>query len=159
MSRRVWFVALSAGLFAAAVTAQEQRRDKPSDDANFVGTYTVVSAERDGKSLPDDRTVGMVFTFEKDRVKGVDKDKKEFLDATYTIETASRPWVIRFKATLPKATESTGLIEKDKETVRLIYALPDGATPGEFKTKPRQLMVTLRVAGAKSVVPTTPDKK
>lgn len=159
MSRRLWFLALSAGLFAASVAAQEQRRDDPTTDSNFVGTYTVVSAERDGKSMPDDRTVGMVFTFEKDRVKGVDKDKKEFVDATYTIETASRPWVIRFKSTLPKATETTGLIEKNKETVKLIYALPDGAAPSEFKTKPRQLMVTLRLAGTKSVPPTTPDKK
>ena len=38
-----------------------------------------------------------------------------------------------------------GLIEKDGDTVRLIYALPDGQTPTEFKTGEKQLMFVMKV--------------
>ena len=37
-----------------------------------------------------------------------------------------------------------GLIEKDGETVRLIYALPGGMAPTSFETKAQQLMFVLK---------------
>ena len=37
-----------------------------------------------------------------------------------------------------------GLIEKKGDTVKLIYALPGGETPTEFKTKEKQLMFVLK---------------
>jgi hypothetical protein len=39
-----------------------------------------------------------------------------------------------------------GLIEQEGETVRLIYALPTGEIPTEFKTKEKQLMFVLKKA-------------
>ncbi len=37
-----------------------------------------------------------------------------------------------------------GLIEKDGDTVKLIYALPGGEMPTEFKTKEKQLMFVMK---------------
>jgi hypothetical protein len=37
-----------------------------------------------------------------------------------------------------------GLIEKDGEQLRLIYALPGGAMPKEFKTQEKQLLFVMK---------------
>ena len=56
--------------------------------------------------------------------------------ATYTVDTGKKPYIISMVTTLPdKGVMARGLIEKDGETIRLIYALPDGTLPTEFKTK------------------------
>ena len=40
-----------------------------------------------------------------------------------------------------------GLIKRDGNTVMLIYALPGGETPTEFKTKEKQQMFTMKRLG------------
>jgi hypothetical protein len=37
-----------------------------------------------------------------------------------------------------------GLIQKEGNTVRLVYALPEGEIPTEFKTKEKQLMFVMK---------------
>jgi hypothetical protein len=44
--------------------------------------------------------------------------------------------------------KADGLIERKGDTITLIYALPGGDLPTEFKTQGRQLMLTLRTLGA-----------
>jgi uncharacterized protein (TIGR03067 family) len=147
--------------FATVSAVGQSQRNKEADPKNNIpsiaGTYTIASGERDGRAIAPDRLVGTVVTIDKDRILGVDKNKKEFLDVRYTIDTTSKPWVLRMRATLPAAGETTGLVEKDEDTVRIIYALPEAAAPAEFRTKERQLMFTLRVAnkgGLKTYEPT-----
>jgi hypothetical protein len=40
-----------------------------------------------------------------------------------------------------------GLIQKEGDTVRLVYALPTGETPTGFKTKEKQLMFVMKKTG------------
>jgi hypothetical protein len=61
-----------------------------------------------------------------------------------------------------KGVTAKGLIEANKEKVRLIYTLPDGKVmPTEFKTIGRQVMVTLeRIEPlAKAIEDKVPDLK
>ena len=41
-------------------------------------------------------------------------------------------------------TVAQGLIEKDGDTVKLIYALPGAQAPTEFKTKSKRLMFVMK---------------
>lgn len=84
----------------------------------------------------------------KNAITTYDKDMKEVYVATYELDTSQEPWRIKMKATLTpvngKGTIAEGLIEKDGETVRLIYALPGGKSPTEFQTSEGQQMFVLK---------------
>ena len=140
-----------AALFAAAGFATAGLGfavDPPVDDTNnglsLTGGYTIVAGEHDGKPLPPDHFAGSIVRFTADEVIGVDKDKKHIFVAKYKLDTTKKPWVITMKTTAPHEHESTGLIEKTKDTVRIIYDLPGGKVPTSFKTGEKQNMFVLK---------------
>ena len=47
----------------------------------------------------------------------------------------------------PKEEKTTGLIKKEGDTVTIIYALPGGEAPKDFKTKEKQNLFVLKSAG------------
>lgn len=140
-------LALFALLTITLTAVGQVPKDKP--DLSFDGRYTIVSGEKDGRPIPDDKLVGKTIRIEKDRIVGVDANGKEFLDATFTVDGSRTPALLKVKSTLPTAGESTGLIEKKTDTVRLIYAVPNGPPPSDFKTQAMQMMFTLRAAPAR----------
>jgi uncharacterized protein (TIGR03067 family) len=80
-----------------------------------------------------------------------DKDKKEIYAATYKLDTSRKPWRIMMTATITpvdgKGTKAEGLVERDGDTFKLIYALPGGKAPTEFKTGEKQQMFVLKKRG------------
>lgn len=109
------------------------------------GTYSVVSGRRDGKDLPKADFDKSVVVFDGNKIYGHDKDKKEFFGATFTIDTASKPWKIAMTSTSPKKGErSDGVIEANGDTVRLAYALPGGKTPTTFEAGEKQHSFVLK---------------
>jgi uncharacterized protein (TIGR03067 family) len=121
-----------------------------------------VSGEEDGKAIPNDRLEGSVVVFTETTVMGSDKAKKEFFSATYTLDTSKTPWVIHMTSGSPadkkkdtddkKAAEkmsADGLIKVDGERVTIIYALPGGKAPTEFKTGDKQQMFVMKKKAAK----------
>jgi hypothetical protein len=46
-----------------------------------------------------------------------------------------------------KGDKAPGLIQKSGDTVKLIYALPDGKPPTEFKTEEGQQLFVLKKVG------------
>jgi uncharacterized protein (TIGR03067 family) len=140
--------AAAVGLFALSVTAQDRPGEKPGAP-KLEGTYTIVSGEEGGEPIPEPRIQGSVVKFAADKITATDKDKKEFFAATYKVDTSKTPYRIKMKSTTPKEAETTGLIEKKGETVRIIYALPGGEEPTEFKTKEKQQMFVLKPAPGK----------
>lgn len=149
-------------LFALPLAAQAQSvnvdKDKPAGlkPAALVGAYEIVSGEKFGVPDPPERIKGSTVRFTEDRVVVMDKDSKEVYGAAYTLEpsevattaeesgaTAAK---IRMVSKLADAENklAMGLIEKDRDKVRLIYALPGADAPREFKTKDNQLMFTLK---------------
>jgi len=145
--RFVSFVVLLIALPLALAEdeALDDKKDKKADTSKLEGTYTVVSGKRDGKDLPRSDFEKSVVVFEKGKVYGHDKDKKEFFGATYVIDTSSKPWKISMVSTSPKKGEKAeGVIEADGDTVKLAYALPGGKTPTSFEAGEKQQSFVLK---------------
>ncbi|MBA4067387.1 MAG: hypothetical protein C0501_27495 [Isosphaera sp.] len=147
---------LAASAFLVA-TAQDRPPDGGQKDkgaggkegaAPLEGGYTIVSGERDGKAIPEAEIKGSVVRFSGNKITGTDKDRKEFFAATYTV-TGDKggdkgPWTIKMKSTSPKDAEAVGMVKKDGDTVTIVYALPGGEAPKEFKTKEKQNLFVLK---------------
>ncbi|MCA1686565.1 MAG: TIGR03067 domain-containing protein [Planctomycetia bacterium] len=114
--------------------------------ADLVGGYMIVSGEMAGVPEREERIKGSVVRFSEDRVVVVDKQSKELFGASYKLDTARTPWRITMTSKLSgnEGQVAQGLIEKDGDTVRLIYALPGGQPPTDFKTKEKQLMFVMK---------------
>lgn len=142
---------LSIGL--PAIFQQADSPSKPADKTttpeSLVGRYTITSGEKEGSKEPEERIKGTTVTFTKDSIIVADKDKKEVYSATYTLDTTTTPAQITMTSKVKDdAGEiARGLIQQDKDdknVVRLIYALPTGEIPTEFKTKEKQLMFVMK---------------
>lgn len=153
---------LGAAVATALMCAVSAADDKAKADVKLSGTYTIVSGEEEGKAVPNDRLDGSVVVFTETTIMGTDKAKKEFFAATYTLDTGKTPWVINMTSTAPakdkkdtddkKAAEklsTTGLIKVDGDTVTIIYALPGGKSPTEFKTGDKQQLFVMKKKATK----------
>lgn len=128
----------------------------PKDPAVALeGAYTIVSGERDGKAIPEDEIKGSVVRFADGKVIGTDKNRKEFYAAAYTVDATKKPWKIDMKSVPPakpdatgttprESVTATGLVKKEGETLTIVYALPGGDAPTEFKTKAKQQMFVMK---------------
>jgi uncharacterized protein (TIGR03067 family) len=166
MTRTRYSLTFASLLFVAgiAIADDEPKNVKDSAPPELLGGYTVVSGEKFGETIPADRIEGTTVRIAEDGIVVLDKEKKEVYAQTYTIDTSKKPWAITMKTKIaPYIKDATakdeddsakekdrkepvaqGLIEKDGDTVRLIYALPGGETPTEFKTKAKQLMFEMK---------------
>lgn len=141
---------IATGLFALSLSIAVAEEPKPApraDDkkaASLEGGYTIVSGEKDGKAIPEERIKGSIVKFTGDKILGTDKDKKEFFSSTFTLDTAKTPWVITMTSKEPKEAKATGLIKKDGDTITIIYALPGTEAPKDFKTKEGQQLFVLK---------------
>jgi hypothetical protein len=155
---RLALAALAVALSSAACPAQEsaekvQAALKPAD---LVGAYEITSGEKFGVPEAPERIKGSTVRFTEDRVVVMDKDSKEVYGATYTLEaaetadgaSASGAVASKVKMTSKLAdvedAVAYGLIDKDGDTVRLVYSLPGGEAPRDFKTKNKQLMFVMK---------------
>jgi uncharacterized protein (TIGR03067 family) len=132
--------------------------------SKLAGAYTVVSGERNGQAIPAAELKDAMMRFADGDVIGTDKDRKEFFAAKYTLDTEKQPWKITFKSIAPVVQDQTGgaprenitmhgLAKKDADTVTVVYALPGGDTPTEFKTKDNQQMFVLKNLATAPEVP------
>lgn len=137
---RFLIASLGFGLFAGALL----QADDDKKPAKLNGTYTIVAGEEDGKPIPGPRLDGAIVVFTDDTVAGTDKDKQVFFSSKYKLDAAKKPWAIHMKTKEPKEAESHGLVKMDGDTVTIIYAMPGGEKPTEFKTKENQHMFVMK---------------
>lgn len=139
-------LALATGLLLMTFAAAE---DKKADAEALVGTYTITSGEHNGQGIPADKLKGVTVKISKNAITTYDANKKETYAATFALDKGKSPWRIAMTATITPAGDkgagekADGLIEKDGDTVKLIYALPGGKGPTEFKTGDKQQMFVL----------------
>lgn len=134
-----------AALFGgAALLSPGLTADDKAGELKLEGGYTIVSGESDGKPIPAERIKGTTVRFTGDKIVTTDKDKKEVYVATYTLDDAKKPCVIKMKATVPAEGEATGLIKKEGDTITLIYNEPGGKVPAEFKAGEKQNLFVLK---------------
>lgn len=138
-------------LFQTSAFSDDKPPSKISGEpAGLLGGYTIVSGEKYGLAEPAERIEGITVRIADDAIVVLDKDKKEVYAQTYKVDTKSTPWKITLKSKITPykqeggETEAKGLIQKDGDTVKIIYALPGGETPTGFKTKEKQLMFVLK---------------
>jgi len=142
---------LAAGMLIVAQSGAGQEPSGQADD--LVGTYTIAGGERDGKAIPAEELKGITVRIAKNAITTFDKDKKEVYAATYKLDPAAKPWRITMTATVPppeaggKGMVAQGLVEKSGEAVKLIYALPGGPPPKEFKAGEKQQLFVLKREG------------
>lgn len=145
---------------------------KPADGLpKLEGSYVLVSGEKEGRAIPKEHLDGSVIKITDKTIVGTDKDKKEFYATTYTLDTSKTPWAISMTTTAVKKDaadkdakkdaekgkdlkegekqSTTGIIKVDGDTVTLVYALPGGKTPTEFKAGEKQQMFVMKREGAK----------
>jgi len=126
--KRYALLALVAGLLVAA--------DDPKDEAKkFEGTWTMVSGEKDGKSLPEQtiKTAKLV-------IKGDQHDVKIGDDAfkgTHKVDPSKKPKAIDVADTEGpfKGKTVLGIYEMDADTFKICFAEPGKDRPKEFSTK------------------------
>lgn len=120
--------------------------DKSCTPADLVGHYVIVAGERFGMKEPEARIRGTTVTFTKDTVVVADKDKKELYTATYKLNATTNPCDITMTSRVESSAGeiARGLIQKEGDRLRLIYALPTGEIPSTFKTKEKQLMFVMK---------------
>ena len=136
---------LSVGMFAPTYVAAEQ----PVMDngaAALAGSYVMVSGEKDGAKLLQERVQGSTVRITENAITTFDKDKKETYAVTYTLDTSKEPWRITMTSTMApvKGEVAQGLIKKSGDTVQLIYAKRGAAAPTDFTTENNQLMFVLK---------------
>lgn len=140
---------VAAAILAATIAQSGEKKSKPLSSKDLVGTYVIIGGEHEGKPLPD-RDLGNTVTFTKNTIVTTDKTKKEAFAAKYHLHANESPVTIHMTSTAPvKGQKVKGIIKKEGDVVTLIYAQPGGATPTEFKTKEKQLLVRLKKQTAK----------
>jgi uncharacterized protein (TIGR03067 family) len=141
------FIALTIALSMVQDTGSvPSKADKSCTPADLVGHYVIVAGERDGAKEPEERIKGTTVTFTKDSVVVADKDKKELYSAGYKLNATTNPCDITMTSRVESSAGAIarGLIQKEGDTLRLIYALPTGEIPSGFKTKEKQLMFVMK---------------
>lgn len=110
--------------------------------ANVTGEYRIISGERNGTPIDQKELSDATITIRDTTITAYDKERKETFAATYTLETKQTPWQITMIST--KASEvgviAKGLIDVHQNSVKLVYALPNGQPPTDFKSGEHQQM-------------------
>ena len=155
MKRMTSALSTAALLLAGAAAYADDDKPKMKDSgapADLIGAYTIVGGEKYGQKEDMDRLQGTTCRIAEDAIIVLDKDKKEAYVQTYKIDVKSKPWKITMKSKVTPYKDADakgeavamGLIEKEGDTVKLIYAVPGGDMPTEFKTKEKQLMFIMK---------------
>ena len=167
MTSRTLLAGLLAVVFACPALAQ--KTDTPqSTDAKMkadkkmkpiTGRFDIVSGMRDGKPIPAEHLDGTVAVFRKDKIVVFDKDENEMYASTYKLmEKKGMPGMVIMMTTVQapdaiedeaEGTKATGLIKREGKNLMLIYALPGGEAPKEFKAGAKQQMFVMKPAKKK----------
>jgi uncharacterized protein (TIGR03067 family) len=152
-SLRFVMVALLALCPAVALTQEKPDGKAELKAKDLAGTWKIVESHKDGVKSPKEHFEGTIVRFTEDAIVATDKEKKDVYSASYKLDTSKSPAVIVMTSTLPdnKGAVANGLIEREGDTLRLIYTLPkelggeDAPTPPkDFKTKKGQILSVMQ---------------
>jgi uncharacterized protein (TIGR03067 family) len=127
-------VILTAGFLLGAATAQD---GGTTDKDKLQGTWTVVSAEQDGK--PANKAKGNTFTFAAEKVTFSQPKKTE---AIYELDSTQKPKHLTIKVKLeiegigPVEGVIRGIYQLEGDTLKICIGGRDAQRPLEFATKP-----------------------
>jgi uncharacterized protein (TIGR03067 family) len=130
---------------------QDDRKNDQTDAARYVGMYQVTAGERNGEKIPAEQLEGVRVRIAANAITTYDKNKKEVYVASFTIDTGRQPHRVTLTAKVTpgdkgEGTKSEGLIKMADDAVTLVYALPGGTAPTDFKTTRGQQMFIMKKA-------------
>jgi uncharacterized protein (TIGR03067 family) len=122
---------LAVGFLIAADDTKKEDKDK--DTKSIIGTWTVVSMERNGEKAADEEAKGITVTFGKDGKVTVKTPDKE-ISGTYKLDAGKKVKELTLEANDEKTLYAIYKLDGDKLT---ICAVDTGADerPTEFATK------------------------
>lgn len=124
--------------------------------SKLAGSYQIIAGESSGKQILPERLTDVTVRITEKTITTYDGDRHERFSANYRLNTDRRPWRIHMvsrpaaagngaaPAGNAGATTSEGLIELTEKGAKVIYALPSGETPKDFKTGELQQMFVLQ---------------
>jgi uncharacterized protein (TIGR03067 family) len=148
----MWKMALPLTFIAvvwvgAQACSQEPTAADKSTPVTLVGDYRIVSVEISGEKEPEERIVGTLVHVTEDQLLVEDRDHKSTpYIATYELDTKKKPYGISMTGLSGPTKGETvkGLIEKEGDQLRLIYAFQGGELPTDFKSKDKQLLIVMK---------------
>lgn len=145
---RIFGFTLAAVLATAAITvaADTPSEKKACESEKFIGTYRIVSGEKDGEAIPKERLREIKVVIRKEAILTYDREDNVLYAASYTLTPAEKACHIAMKSTRPpgEGVSASGLLGEVEGRVKLIYALPDGEAPREFKTGRNQMLFVMQ---------------
>jgi uncharacterized protein (TIGR03067 family) len=138
-------IAVAAFLALAALVVPAVWADDAKDASKLIGTWTVTSAEKDGKRETATATKGKQVKITRDTITCYDADGKVDMSCEYTVDTSKTPWQVEMtgKEGEHKGKKFKGIARLVGGTLTLCHAKPDGDSPTGFTTKEGQCCVTL----------------
>lgn len=156
-----FFTSISEAQQAATSQSETKKKEVPEKVVSekeaikqLQGDYRIVSGATDGKQMLADRLAGITVRITEQSITTYDGDRNAKFSAAYLLDTQKRPWRIKMTTTTkadiavkdqPNAKRETseGLLDIGETQVKLIYALPNGDTPKDFKAGERQQLFVL----------------
>jgi hypothetical protein len=112
------------------------------------GVYKVISKEGDNGPLLGTKIDGHKLIISESLITTLDSEGNKVFEAIYQLNPLELPMAIEMISSFAHGSEKkhielTGNIEKRGDPIRLIYALPGGDDPRDFKVGPKQELLVL----------------
>src|SRR5437867_1968026 len=126
------FLGLGCWFLVAAKLAD----DVKTEMAKLEGTWAMVSAEKEGRQLPEDIVKGSKRVA-KDGVTTVTIDGQPYAKSKFTIDPTKKPKTIDYTLLegANKGRMQLGIYELDGDTVKFCFTSPGHDRPTDFTTK------------------------
>jgi uncharacterized protein (TIGR03067 family) len=133
--RRIFLLAWGAFLVAASGALSREEAKAPAP--KFVGSWVVVSGEKEGEKEPPERIKGTKVRITRDMITVIDNKDKQVYAMKYKVDLEKRPHPITMTvlAGSQKGETAKGIIQLQGEALKLCYASRGGPAPKEFATK------------------------
>jgi uncharacterized protein (TIGR03067 family) len=148
MQRLINTGVLAGGMLALAalVHAQDKKSESAGAAAEIMGSYQITAGQVGSRKIPSDQLTDNQVNITDKVITVYDKDRKELYAATYELDTKKKPWALHMTSSIAvqKGVKTEGLITREGENVKLIYALPEGKAPDDFEPEEKQQLFILR---------------
>jgi uncharacterized protein (TIGR03067 family) len=115
--------------------------------SDWQGHYRIISGERSGSPIGEERLQDVTVRILDDVITTYDADRRQVYGATLQLTGSSAPWQVTLTSTVAPAGEigtvSRGLVQRQGNQLHLVYALPGGEPPTEFRTETNQQLFVL----------------
>jgi uncharacterized protein (TIGR03067 family) len=128
-------VVLAGGLWA---WADDDKKPAANQKGSLEGTWTVVSAERDGKAMEEAKDSTLTFSGKMLTIKGSMGEQK----GTFTTDATKSPMTIDIK---PEEGEQMvqGIYQVEKDELKLCFARRGAERPKEFSGKMPEMVLVV----------------